>query len=65
MTAAMHARLVEKLKRIRSGTYMPGDFIIADAKDAEMGGGIAALGTKRGLLVEPSAPQQLPTTGRP
>ena len=47
MTAAMHARLVEKLKRIRSGTYVPGDFIIADAKDAEMGGGIAALGTKR------------------
>ena len=47
MTASMHARLVEKLKRIRSGTYVPGDFIIADAKDAEMGGGIGALGTKR------------------
>ena len=43
----MHDRLTGKLSRIRSGAYSPSDFIIADAKDAEMGGGIGALGTVR------------------
>ena len=47
MTVSMHDRLVGKLTRIRSGAYSPRDFIIADAKDAEMGGGIGALGTRR------------------
>ena len=47
MTVSMHNRLTEKLLRIRSGAYSPSDFIIADAKDAEMGGGIGALGTVR------------------
>ena len=47
MTVSMDDRLVGKLTRIRSGTYSPRDFIIADAKDAEMGGGIGALGTRR------------------
>ena len=47
MTVSMHDTLVGKLTRIRSGAYSPRDFIIADAKDAEMGGGIGALGTRR------------------
>ena len=47
MTVSMHHRLVGKLTRIRSGAYSPRDFIIADAKDAEMGGGIGALGARR------------------
>ena len=47
MTVSMHDRLAGKLTRIRSGAYSPRDFIIADAKDAEMGGGIGALGTRR------------------
>ena len=47
MTVLMHDRLTGKLLRIRSGAYSPSDFIIADAKDAEMGGGIGALGTVR------------------
>ena len=47
MTVSMHDRLVGKLTRIRSGAYSPRDFIIADAKDAEMGGGISALGARR------------------
>ena len=47
MTVLMHDRLVGKLTRIRSGAYSPRDFIIADAKDAEMGGGISALGARR------------------
>ncbi len=44
MAADIHDRLNGKLSRIREGSYCPADFIIADAKDAEMGGGIGALG---------------------
>ena len=44
MTSEIHDRLNGKLSRIRAGDYKPVDFIIADAKDAEMGGGIGALG---------------------
>lgn len=47
MTVSMDDRLTGKLSRIRSGAYKPRDFIIADAKDAEMGGGIGALGKRR------------------
>lgn len=41
-------RLDEKLARIRAGSYKPTDFIIADAKDGDMGSGITATGFKRG-----------------
>ncbi|MGI9366517.1 MAG: hypothetical protein ACR2O8_15140 [Rhizobiaceae bacterium] len=37
-------RLAGKLDRIRNGRYSPCDFIIADAKDADMGGGINGIG---------------------
>ena len=47
MNVTMQNRLTGKLSRIRSGDYRPDDFIIADAKDAEMGGGIGAVGSKR------------------
>ena len=40
----MKKSLDQKLKRIRQGQYKPGDFIIADAKDGNMGGGITAFG---------------------
>ena len=40
-------RLDEKLSRIRAGAYKRADFIIADAKDADMGGGVAAMGPLR------------------
>ena len=39
--------LEKKLKKIRSSKYKPQDFIIADAKDADMAGGIRATGYKR------------------
>ena len=39
-------RLDEKLSRIEKGAYKPSDFIIADAKDADMAGGIAANGPR-------------------
>lgn len=40
----MNKSLDRKLERIRQGTYTPADFIIADAKDGDMGGGITAFG---------------------
>ena len=40
-------RLDEKLSRIRAGNYRRSDFIIADAKDPDMGPSIAACGPKR------------------
>jgi hypothetical protein len=39
-------RLDEKLARIRAGRYSRSDFIIADAKDPDMGPGLAGLGPK-------------------
>jgi hypothetical protein len=39
-------RLDEKLARIRAGAYRRSDFIIADAKDADMGPGLHS-GPKR------------------
>jgi hypothetical protein len=40
-------RLDQKLSNIRSGRYKPTDFIIADAKDGDMGSGVAATGFER------------------
>jgi hypothetical protein len=41
------SRLDEKLARIRAGLYQRSDFIIADAKDPDMGPSIAACGPAR------------------
>ena len=40
-------RVDEKLARIRAGQYQRQDFIIADAKDPDMGPAIPASGPKR------------------
>ena len=40
-------RLDDKLARIRAGAYRPSDFIIADAKDPDMGPSLAAAGPHR------------------
>ena len=40
-------KLDEKLARIRSGAYRRSDFIIADAKDPDMGPGLHAVGPAR------------------
>ena len=40
-------RLDDKLARIRAGSYRPADFIIADAKDPDMGPGLHAVGPIR------------------
>jgi hypothetical protein len=47
-------RLDEKLKRIRAGQYRPSDFIIADAKDTDMGSGVTGTGFDRS---NPAAPR--------
>ena len=41
-------RLDHKLANIRAGRYQRSDFIIADAKDGDMGPSIAGCGPKRG-----------------
>ena len=43
----MKKTLDKKIKNIINGNYKYDDFIIADAKDADMGGGIPAPGNKR------------------
>ena len=40
-------RLDQKLSRIRAGKYKRSDFIIADAKDGDMGPSIPGCGPKR------------------
>jgi hypothetical protein len=41
-------RLDDKLARIRASAYRRSDFIIADAKDPDMGPGLHAVGPARG-----------------
>ena len=43
----MKNSLNKKLNNITNGKFMSKDFIIADAKDADMGGGVPAPGNKR------------------
>ena len=43
----MTSRYEEKIARIRAGQYAKGDFIIADAKDADMSGGANTAGRRR------------------
>ena len=40
-------RLDQKLARIRAGKYKPADFIIADAKDGDMGPSLTSSGPHR------------------
>ena len=44
---AEKSRYEEKIERIRAGGYRKGDFIIADAKDADLSGGILTTGRRR------------------
>lgn len=47
-------RMDQKLANIRAGRYKPTDFIIADAKDGDMGGGIQAGGPVYGADGKPT-----------
>ena len=51
-----------KLEKIHQGKYKPSDFIIADAKDADMGGGIKAPGP---VHEEPSRTKSFTDSCRP
>ena len=44
----MSKKLDQKLARIRNGQYTPKDFIIADAKDADMANGCKTAGLQKG-----------------
>ena len=45
----MSKKLDQKLSRIRNGQYTPKDFIIADAKDADMANGCKTAGLPSGM----------------
>ena len=45
-----------KLKRILTGNYQSTDFIIADAKDADMAFGVRAAGSRAGKSFENNGP---------
>ena len=51
--ANAHRTLDAKLARIRDGAYRPTDFIIADAKDGDMGGGAGSPGPVRDAAGRP------------
>ena len=40
-------RFADKIARMRAGAYKPGDYMIADAKDADVTGGINSTGPRR------------------
>lgn len=48
-----HTRFAEKIARIRAGGYLRGDFMIADAKDADTAGGILSTGRRRDATGQP------------
>lgn len=58
----MTKRLDQKLARIRAGQYQPTDFIIADAKDADMAFGCATPGKGQGGRMAGGRPATLPST---
>lgn len=53
-------RYDEKLGRIRAGAYAPGDYMIADAKDVDVTGGVAATGSRRDAQGRPAGPRTRP-----
>ena len=57
-------RLDRKLKSIREGRYTPDDFVIADAKDADMGFGLTAAGVADGALAGLLGPGRYQTRER-
>lgn len=57
MIALAGTRYAEKIARIRAGAYAPGDFILADAKDADVSGGIQTAGLRRDAQGRPTGPR--------
>ncbi len=53
----MEKSLDKKLDKIRNGNYQKTDFIIADAKDGDMGGGVFAPGP---MLENSNKPKTFP-----
>ncbi len=59
-------RFAEKIARIRAGEYLIGDFMLADAKDVDLAGGVPAMGQRRdasgnisGMRTRPEFHQQI------
>lgn len=53
-------RYAQKIARIRAGAYARGDFILADAKDADLSGGIFTAGLRRDAQGRPGGPRSRP-----
>lgn len=53
-------RYADKIARIRAGAYAKGDFILADAKDADLSGGIPTTGLRRDAQGRPGKPRTRP-----
>lgn len=53
-------RYTDKISRIRAGGYRKGDYMIADAKDTEVTGGVPALGLARDAAGRPIGPRTRP-----
>ncbi|SPF81716.1 hypothetical protein [Pseudoprimorskyibacter insulae] len=56
----MSTRFAQKIARIRAGAYQVGDYMIADAKDTEVTGGVPALGMHRAADGRPLSPRTRP-----
>lgn len=53
-------RYADKIARIRAGSYRKGDYMIADAKDSDVTGGITTTGARRDAAGMPTGPRTRP-----
>ncbi|WFE74753.1 hypothetical protein [Roseinatronobacter sp. S2] len=53
-------RYADKLARLRAGDYQKGDYMIADAKDSDVTGGVLATGARRTEDGRPAGPRTRP-----
>lgn len=53
-------RFAEKIARIRAGNARKGDFMLADAKDADLAGGILSMGPRRDTVGRITGTRSLP-----
>ncbi|WP_095588183.1 hypothetical protein [Actibacterium ureilyticum] len=56
----MTTRFAQKIARLAAGAYRTGDYMIADAKDTEVTGGVPALGLHRDAQGRPVGPRTRP-----
>jgi len=60
MISLAGTRYADKIARIRAGAYAKGDFILADAKDADLSGGVPTTGLRRDAQGRPGKARTRP-----